>query len=549
MNIIEILASNLVVGSIQVTAGDALGFLTGLLCVWLTAKASIWNFAWGMVNSLILGLVFLDQRLFADSALQVVFIALSIQGWWQWKVRGNPQASRFRATTWHEQAILLAVASIMAWLMWLILVELRGSAPPLDALITALSLCAQWQLNRRQVSSWYWWIAVDLISVPIYWSRGLYLIACLYVVFLALRDFQHGLVIGKFYPPHLGHEYLIRTAAVHSQTVTVVVMGASTEKLSIAQRVQWLRNAFWDHHNVRIVGEIDDVPVDYQDEGIWQAHVEIMRKGIRQAAERWNPQPPVDAVFTSEPYGDRLAKYFECPHVCLDKARSLYPTSGTAVRANVAGQWHMLSPAVQAGMALRVVVLGAESTGTTTLSRELTDALHQRGGIWSRTQWVAEYGREYSANLLALTRSNDLQATASDIAWESTDFVQVAQMQCRLENTAAARGGPVLICDTDAFATRIWHERYMSAGNAAVDEIAANMPPRALYILTSDLGVPFEDDGLRDGEHLRSWMTQRFRTALVAQTVPWIEVHGSPKSRCTDALHALDQLIAQQWAF
>lgn len=186
MTIIEILASNIVVGSIQVTAGDALGFLTGLLCVWLTAKASIWNFAWGMVNSLILGLVFLDQRLFADSALQVVFIALSIQGWWQWKVRGNPQASRFRATTWHEQAILLAVASIMAWLMWLILVELRGSAPPLDALITALSLCAQWQLNRRQVSSWYWWIAVDLISVPIYWSRGLYLIACLYVVFLAL---------------------------------------------------------------------------------------------------------------------------------------------------------------------------------------------------------------------------------------------------------------------------------------------------------------------------------------------------------------------------
>ncbi|WP_296509566.1 nicotinamide riboside transporter PnuC [Rhodoferax sp.] len=166
--------------------GDVLGFVTGLLCVWLTAKASIWNFAWGIVNSLILGLVFLDQRLFADSALQVVFVALSIQGWWQWKVRGNPLANGFGWTTWREQAILLAIAIVMAWSMWLILVELRGSAPPLDALITTLSICAQWQLNRRQVSSWYWWIAVDLISVPLYWSRGLYLIACLYVVFLAL---------------------------------------------------------------------------------------------------------------------------------------------------------------------------------------------------------------------------------------------------------------------------------------------------------------------------------------------------------------------------
>lgn len=366
---------------------------------------------------------------------------------------------------------------------------------------------------------------------------------------MSRRHYQHSLVIGKFYPPHLGHEYLIRTAATHSQTVTVVVMGASTEKLTIAQRVQWLRKAFSDHPKVRIVGELDDVPVNYQDEGIWHDHVEIMRKGIRQADEHGNPQPEVDAVFTSEPYGDRLAQYFGCPHVCLDMARSLYPTSGTAVRSNVTGQWHMLSPAVQAGMALRVVVLGAESTGSTTLSRELTDALHQRGGIWSRTQCVAEYGREYSANLLALTKSNNPLATASDIAWISQDFVHIAKMQCSLENSAAARGGPVLICDTDAFATRIWHERYMGAGNASVDEIAANMPPRALYILTSELGVPFEDDGLRDGAHLRNWMTQRFRNALAAQNVPWFEVHGSPKSRCSDALQAVDNLISKQWAF
>ncbi len=186
MDIGSILSDTFQIGTVNLAIGDVLGFVTGLLCVWLTAKASIWNFAWGIVNSLILGLVFLDQRLFADSALQVVFVALSIQGWWQWKVRGNPLANGFGWTTWREQAILLAIAIVMAWSMWLILVELRGSAPPLDALITTLSICAQWQLNRRQVSSWYWWIAVDLISVPLYWSRGLYLIACLYVVFLAL---------------------------------------------------------------------------------------------------------------------------------------------------------------------------------------------------------------------------------------------------------------------------------------------------------------------------------------------------------------------------
>jgi len=56
---------------------------------------------------------------------------------------------------------------------------------------------------------------------------------------------------------------------------------------------------------------------------------------------------------------------------CLDQTRKLYPTSGTAVRQDLVPQWDMLSPAVRAGLAMRVVVVGAESAGTTTLSREL----------------------------------------------------------------------------------------------------------------------------------------------------------------------------------
>ena len=51
--------------------------------------------------------------------------------------------------------------------------------------------------------------------------------------------YQHGLVIGKFYPPHLGHIYLIRTAAAHCQQVTVGVLGASVETITIAQRVAY----------------------------------------------------------------------------------------------------------------------------------------------------------------------------------------------------------------------------------------------------------------------------------------------------------------------
>lgn len=191
MEIVTWLNLSINIGGISLTLGDALGFATGLLCVWLTARASIWNFPWGIVNSLILGFVFLDQRLFADAGLQVVFIVLSALGWVQWRRQAGPATAAFRPTSLREQVALLAVGLITAALLWAVLVQLRGSAPPLDALITAFSLCAQWQLNRRQVSSWYWWIAVDIVSVPLYWSRGLYLIAALYVVFLAIC--VHGL--------------------------------------------------------------------------------------------------------------------------------------------------------------------------------------------------------------------------------------------------------------------------------------------------------------------------------------------------------------------
>lgn len=170
-----------------VSSGDLLGFATGLLCVWLTARANVWNFPTGIINSVILGLVFLQQRLFADASLQIVFIVLSVLGWWQWvRQRHARESSPVFGTSWREQAGLLLAGGVLTLLLWQVLLRLKGAAPPVDALITVLSLCAQWQLNRRQTSSWMWWIAVDVISIPLYWSRGLPLIAGLSAVFLLI---------------------------------------------------------------------------------------------------------------------------------------------------------------------------------------------------------------------------------------------------------------------------------------------------------------------------------------------------------------------------
>jgi nicotinamide mononucleotide transporter len=176
-----------VVAGMPMSLGDLSGFATGIACVWLAARANIWNFHFGILNAAILLLVFVQQRLFADGSLQIVFIVLNARGLQSW--RAGQQVSEntpvFRSTRREFALMSLTVAALVPLLWWL-LGLMKGSAPLIDALVTSLSIVAQWLLNRRVLENWIWWIVVDLISIPLYISRGLPLIAALYVVFLLL---------------------------------------------------------------------------------------------------------------------------------------------------------------------------------------------------------------------------------------------------------------------------------------------------------------------------------------------------------------------------
>lgn len=360
--------------------------------------------------------------------------------------------------------------------------------------------------------------------------------------------FEHGLVIGKFYPPHAGHHFLIDAAASACRRVSVVVMAADVESIPLSARVAWLREEYAGGH-VNVVGVIDNLRVDYGDDEIWAGHVGLMREALTASAHAGTP---VTAVFTSEPYGAEMARRFDAADVRLDQARGTVPISATKVRADPIAHWETLAPPVRGWLARRVVVLGAESTGTTTLSLDLAEALRARGGAHAATGWVPEYGRTLTVVKLAVARAlaqreRRPEPTIFDLEWQDSDFLDVIVRQTADEDRAARRGGPVLVCDTDALATTVWQERYLGATTPEVAQAAAGIPERALYILTSDEGVPFEDDGLRDGEHLRAWMTGRFREVLAAQGIPWIEVTGARDERLRQAIAAVDDLLARGW--
>ena len=191
----------------------------------------------------------------------------------------------------------------------------------------------------------------------------------------------------------------------------------------------------------------------------------------------------------------------------------------------------------------RVVVVGAESTGTTTLVESLCSHYQSRGGLLATTTWVPEFGRDYTIAKLQRALTHDASATMDDLVWTDDDFVAIAREQNWLEDVAAGVTGPLLLCDTDAFATSIWQERYLGRITDDVRNLTFAQP-RALYILTSHEGVDFDADDIRDGEHLREWMTERFREELNTQATPWIELDGrNRQQRLSMAISAIDDIV------
>ncbi len=319
--------------------------------------------------------------------------------------------------------------------------------------------------------------------------------------------FDRGVCIGKFYPPHRGHSLLIETALDACRNLTVIVCERPEDTIPGRLRAAWLAEL----HPTADVRVIDD-RYDEKDSRVWAENT-----------IRWLGSPP-DAVFTSEEYGPRYAALMGAQHVMVDPARERVACRASEIRRDPYRHWQCLTPPVRAWYAKRVCVLGAESTGTTTLAAALAQRLH--------TSWVEEYGREYTYEKLARGESE----------WRAEEFAWIACEQQRRENDAARQANRVVICDTNAFATVLWQRRYLGAPTQDVVEIA-NRDRCDLYLLTGD-EIPFVQDGIRDGEAIRHAMHGWFEETLRSQDAPWLLLRGSHEERMTASLAAIKELFA-----
>lgn len=319
-----------------------------------------------------------------------------------------------------------------------------------------------------------------------------------------------GFVVGKFYPPHRGHKHLIVEARRQVDRLIVMLPHHPSQTIPGELRKAWLQEIHPDC-------EIDLVEDELADDSHEWAQFTARYLGLAP-----------DAVFSSEDYGPEFARLLGARHVMIDRERLVVPISGTQIRASPLRYLEYLEPCVRAYFVKRVVVIGAESTGKTTLARELAERF--------QTEWVPEFGREHWERKVERWSPGDPAP-----AWSPDEFLEIATEQQKREEAAARRANRILFADTNAFATGTWHERYQRTRDPRVDAVGAR-DKVDLYLLTAP-DVPFVQDGLRDGEHIREWMDRRFAEQLAHGPTPVVRLSGSYEQRFEVAVEAVERLL------
>lgn len=168
--------------------------LTGLISVYLAAKAHIWTWPTGILNELAFMILFYQLQLYSDMLLQLYFFITTIYGWYYWEkhsIHKQIRASSLSYMLGYMAAVVLG-AVLTALTMqhiheflpqWF---SLPASYPFIDATITMMSIVATILLAQRRLETWYFWILVDVLSIVLYTIKGVHLLAIEYFIFLAM---------------------------------------------------------------------------------------------------------------------------------------------------------------------------------------------------------------------------------------------------------------------------------------------------------------------------------------------------------------------------
>lgn len=167
------------------------GTTLGILYLWLEYRANIWLWIVGAIMPMVHGVIYLNEGIYGDAAMQLYYVAAGIYGLIVWKCgerkdnKSHSVSIRHTPTNWILP--LFAVYGVLHVALYFALTEFTDSRVPfLDSMSTALSIVAMWMLSRKLVEQWLVWLVVDLISMGLYIYKGIPITGGLYALYSAL---------------------------------------------------------------------------------------------------------------------------------------------------------------------------------------------------------------------------------------------------------------------------------------------------------------------------------------------------------------------------
>jgi HTH-type transcriptional repressor of NAD biosynthesis genes len=329
---------------------------------------------------------------------------------------------------------------------------------------------------------------------------------------------RRGLIVGKFMPLHRGHQLLIESALAEVDDLTVVIYDSHVPgvypPMPIQKRMKWIADLYPQIEN--IVPRKDLLPSDMsqreKDEPKWG---KVYAKDLEFLGE-------FDYIFSSETYGEPFAQSFrdlghKTKHVMVDAARDMLPISGTQIRENVYEHRGWVDPLVYRSLIQKVVFVGTESTGKSTIARRMAEEMD--------TKWVHEYGRELWVK--------------QDLKGSFRDMLKIAENHYKREQASMLHSRDYLFCDTNPWTTLQWSLMYSGTADARLYDLVDRTVNDYIWFVC-DNSIPWDDDGIRELRNGEAEKLQRQLTRdLQSRNISYYNLAGSVDERVETVRYVL----------
>ena len=167
---------------------EGLAVSTGLASVWFSVKERIWVYPIGLISVSIYVYLSFIYGIYADMAINIYYVLMSIYGWYRWLQPLESGEAKEITRNSGKEWLLSIVLFLLSWvILFVILQRFTDSEIPLwDSLTTSLAIVGMWLMAEKKVEHWLFWIATDLLSIPLYYYKDLLLTSGQFFVFTIL---------------------------------------------------------------------------------------------------------------------------------------------------------------------------------------------------------------------------------------------------------------------------------------------------------------------------------------------------------------------------